>query len=61
MADEDAIPTSYQQWRYFIEERGGMRLTSSYVGERLSASLRCAADELSEDLGKSVLWARSDA
>ncbi|MEL6109909.1 MAG: hypothetical protein AAFU85_28190 [Planctomycetota bacterium] len=30
------IPTSYEQWRHWIEVRGRIRLTSSYISERLA-------------------------
>lgn len=34
--DDDAFPTSYEQWRHCIEVRGGIRLTQSYISKRLS-------------------------
>jgi len=30
------IPTSYEQWRHCIEVRGRVRLTPSYISQRLS-------------------------
>ncbi|MEM1068924.1 MAG: hypothetical protein AAGG48_23025 [Planctomycetota bacterium] len=35
MNAQDVIPTSYEQWRHCIEVKCKIRLTSSYVSERL--------------------------
>ena len=36
MSDDVVIPNSYEQWRECIEVRGNIRLTPSYINERLS-------------------------
>ncbi|MEM7315912.1 MAG: hypothetical protein AAF497_22480 [Planctomycetota bacterium] len=36
MSDADAFPTSYEQWRHCIEVRGKIKLTSSYISQRLT-------------------------
>lgn len=35
MSDEVVIPTSYGQWRQFIEAKCGIKLTRSYAEQRL--------------------------
>ncbi|MEM8679256.1 MAG: hypothetical protein AAGF97_07895 [Planctomycetota bacterium] len=35
MNDDDAFPDTYEQWRHCIEVRGRIRLTPSYISERL--------------------------
>ena len=32
----EGIPTSFEQWLYWMEVRGKMRMTTSYIRERLA-------------------------
>lgn len=34
--DDDAFPTTYEQWRHCLEVRGRVRLTPGFVSDRLS-------------------------
>ena len=36
MSEDEAIPNSYEQWRYCIETLGGIELTPTYVKSRLA-------------------------
>ncbi|HAY82732.1 MAG TPA: hypothetical protein DCY79_23230 [Planctomycetaceae bacterium] len=36
MNNGDVIPASYKEWRHCIEVRGRIRLTPSYIRQRLS-------------------------
>lgn len=36
MMDDDAIPTSYEQWRHCIEVLGKIRLTQEFIDQRLA-------------------------
>ncbi|MEM9364851.1 MAG: hypothetical protein AAGD07_02570 [Planctomycetota bacterium] len=36
MSDDELIPKSYAQWRQCIEVRAKLKLTPSYINERLS-------------------------
>ena len=36
MNDNDVFPTTYEQWRHCVEVLGRIRLTPSYISQRLA-------------------------